>query len=141
MFLVKDCSSQPYRLVDELEPGHVYMSSINVGDVELPKREESPDPIVEMNRKALLDRSRVGLQKYGTTIADNLAEPAEWANHMLEELLDAANYAQRLKQELLLLQKFRCDLKAALFDGGGLRAPGKRLEDIRKLVYKFFGDA
>lgn len=54
----------------------------------------SPDPIVERNRQLLLDRSNVGLKKYGMTIADNPSGLRGWLNHALEETLDKANYLQ-----------------------------------------------
>ena len=59
----------------------------------------SPDPIVEANRKLLLDRSIVGLQKYGTTVNDNPLSRKQWLQHALEEALDLANYLQKLIQE------------------------------------------
>lgn len=56
--------------------------------------EKSPDAIVEKNREMLLQRSKFGLQKYGTTIAENPLELRAWLQHALEEALDMANYLQ-----------------------------------------------
>jgi hypothetical protein len=53
------------------------------------------DPNVEAVREMLLQRSRVGLKKYGvTTDRDDLSE-LDWHRHHLEELLDAAVYVMR----------------------------------------------
>lgn len=40
------------------------------------------------------ERASVGLQKYGTTLADNNAPTPERLQHAIEELLDAANYLE-----------------------------------------------
>lgn len=61
---------------------------------------KAKDPIVELNREALKQRSDVGVVKYGTTLADNKGDLAYWLNHALEEGLDFVNYLQRAKAEL-----------------------------------------
>lgn len=45
-------------------------------------------------------RQRLGIAKYGTTVADNPLTLREWLQHQLEELLDAAIYVQRAIDEL-----------------------------------------
>lgn len=55
---------------------------------------QSPDQNVERNRQLLLERSLVGLQKYGVTTERNDLTLNDWLQHLLEELLDAANYVQ-----------------------------------------------
>lgn len=57
----------------------------------------APDANVEANRKMLLERSQVGLKKYGTTTERTDLTKSQWLQHLIEELLDAANYAQRIK--------------------------------------------
>lgn len=54
----------------------------------------APDNNVERNRQLLLDRSLAGLQKYGVTTERGDLTHAQWMRHLLEELLDAANYVQ-----------------------------------------------
>jgi hypothetical protein len=51
------------------------------------------DPIVESVRTKLLDRSQVGIKKYGTTIWDNTDE--NYIKHLQDELLDGANYCEQ----------------------------------------------
>lgn len=63
----------------------------------------APDANVERNRQELLDRSRVGLQKYGVTTERNDLGLREWAQHAIEEALDLANYLQAFKENLALL--------------------------------------
>lgn len=45
-------------------------------------------------------RQRLGIAKYGTTVADNPLSLKQWLQHQLEELLDAAIYVQRAIDEL-----------------------------------------
>ena len=53
-------------------------------------------------------RQRLGVAKYGMTVAGNPLELREWLQHQLEELLDAAIYCQRAIEQL---DKQRDDLK------------------------------
>lgn len=55
---------------------------------------QAQDPVVEANRKMLLERSQLGIQKYGTTLAGNKLTRKQWLQHALEEALDLANYLQ-----------------------------------------------
>jgi hypothetical protein len=54
----------------------------------------SPDPVVEANREMLLQRSVVGLKKYGVTLEDGGLSLRERLHHALEEALDLSNYMQ-----------------------------------------------
>jgi hypothetical protein len=45
-------------------------------------------------------RQRMGLAKYGTTVADNPLHLRAWLQHSYEELLDAAIYTRRAIDEL-----------------------------------------
>lgn len=53
---------------------------------------EKRDPVVERVREMLLQRSQVGIKKYGFTLADNPLTHKQWLQHGLEEALDLANY-------------------------------------------------
>lgn len=59
---------------------------------------EKIDAVVEANRALLLQRSQVGIKKYGTALDDANLSQRQLVQHMLEELLDGANYAQALLQ-------------------------------------------
>lgn len=56
----------------------------------------SPDPVVERVVAKLRSRSKVGVAKYGVTLASSPDGTARMLQHLLEELLDAANYVQKL---------------------------------------------
>lgn len=58
------------------------------------------DEIVEQVIEKLILRSRAGMEEYKTTLKDNPAPTIEWLNHTQDELLDAANYIQKLKELL-----------------------------------------
>jgi hypothetical protein len=66
----------------------------NAGEVDV----VADDLVVEANRKLLLERSRVGLRKYGTTLAASGLSIVELAQHALEEALDLSNYLQTIIQ-------------------------------------------
>lgn len=86
---------------------------------------ESPDANVEKNRQMLLERSVVGLQKYGVTTERTDLTTSQWLQHILEELLDAANYVQatkmQIERDLSLVSLVRTHHIAALERAIGLR--------------------
>ena len=59
------------------------------------------DEVVEAVIARLRQRSKVGVEKYGTTLSDDLTTShKEKLNHLLEELLDGANYIQWIISKL-----------------------------------------
>lgn len=48
----------------------------------------------------IAQRQQVGINKYGTTVADNPLAVAEWMQHLYEEMLDACVYVKRAMNEL-----------------------------------------
>ena len=56
--------------------------------------ESSPDANVEAIRAKLLERSKVGLKKYGVTTERDDLDLAAWLIHLQEELMDAAVYIE-----------------------------------------------
>ena len=55
------------------------------------------DKIVERVIQSLDKRSVAGINKYGTTLDENKTD--DFLKHLQEELLDAANYIEKLKQD------------------------------------------
>ena len=51
--------------------------------------------------RQLIERDQSGRAKYGTTLDRTDLSPAEWLQHMAEELLDGAGYALACRRELL----------------------------------------
>jgi len=49
--------------------------------------------------KKILDRAKVGKDKYGTTMERDDLTFQEWITHLQEELMDAIVYIEKLKQD------------------------------------------
>lgn len=60
----------------------------------------SPDKNVESVREKLLLRSQIGLRKYGVTTERKDVDLWGWLNHLQQELLDAAVYAEAAMADL-----------------------------------------
>ena len=58
------------------------------------------DKNVEAVRQSLYDRMERGYTKYGVTTERTDIDLLGWLQHLQEELLDAAVYVERLKDEL-----------------------------------------
>ena len=61
---------------------------------------EKTDPIVEQVIDKFRVRSSLGIEKYGTTLADNALSQEQWLTHLQEELMDAVVYLEKIKSEL-----------------------------------------
>ncbi len=57
------------------------------------------DTVVQAIVQKFMDRSNLGLEKYGTTLDRDDLSTLEWINHAQEELMDAILYLERLKRE------------------------------------------
>lgn len=65
-----------------------------------PAKEAKPcDPIIESNVRTLRERAAAGLKTYGTDLTRKDLTRDQWLEHLLHELLDAANYVTRLRTE------------------------------------------
>ena len=58
------------------------------------------DSVVEAVRSDLLNRSQIGVAKYGTTLDRTDLNLRDWLQHAYEETLDQANYLKRAIMEL-----------------------------------------
>ena len=54
----------------------------------------APSNTIQANVNLLIDRERVGVDKYGTTLDRTDLTHSQMLQHFLEEMLDGANYAQ-----------------------------------------------
>ena len=61
------------------------------------KLKEKTDSIVEDVIKQFRKRSQVGIEKYGTTLAENNTD--DFLEHTKQELMDATNYIQKLQTQ------------------------------------------
>lgn len=59
-----------------------------------------PIGIEAMVCEEIAQRQQLGINKYGTTVADNQLSLREWLQHQYEELLDAAVYCRRAIAEI-----------------------------------------
>lgn len=89
---------------------------------------ENQDKIVEQVRAKLLNRSQVGIKKYGTTIYDNTDE--NYMKHLQDELLDGANYCE----QMMRLGVFTADLVILIENEPNDQKLGSK---IRELYNKF----
>ena len=59
------------------------------------------DPIVAAVIDKIAERSRVGKKKYGVTLEEEKdLSMKDWLSHIQEELMDAVNYIEKLKNVL-----------------------------------------
>lgn len=65
-----------------------------------PFRFKSPDANVEAIRNKLLERSEVGLKKYGVTTERDDLNLVQWLTHLQEELLDGVVYIEAALKQL-----------------------------------------
>lgn len=66
---------------------------------------EASDSIVEAVRTDLLQRSQIGIAKYGVTLDRTDLSLKDWLQHAYEETLDQANYLKRAIRELTNLER------------------------------------
>jgi hypothetical protein len=70
------------------------------GAVALYERPPKPTGIEAMVCNEIAMRQKMGINKYGTTVADNNLSLREWLQHALEESLDQAIYLRRAIAEI-----------------------------------------
>ena len=59
------------------------------------------DTIVKAVIEKFLDRSRIGMVKYGTNLDRTDLKVGDWIQHAQEELMDGILYLEKLKQETM----------------------------------------
>lgn len=62
--------------------------------------ETNKDSVVEQVVNNFNERSRVGIEKYGTTLDRDDLTLLQWLTHLQEELMDATLYIEKLKTDL-----------------------------------------
>ena len=58
------------------------------------------DEIIERVIKKIKSRSEVGYKKYGVTLKEDYQPLGKWLTHIQEELMDAVNYIEKVKDVL-----------------------------------------
>lgn len=59
------------------------------------------DKIIQQVVEKFQERSDVGYKKYGVTLHDDEPNMHKWLNHLQEELMDAANYIEKIRAVLI----------------------------------------
>jgi hypothetical protein len=73
-----------------------YIEEMGTPEKEI-KIETIKDPVIEMLKEKFDERSQVGINKYGTTLAENNDD--DFLMHLLEELMDASAYIMKIISE------------------------------------------
>jgi hypothetical protein len=73
------------------------MPQEQVEEIEVKCANYERDNIVESVREKLLNRSEIGIVKYNTTLNQNNKD--NYLNHLQQELMDGANYIEKLLQQ------------------------------------------
>lgn len=68
-------------------------------DPEVTYNEMKEDEIVNSVVRQFQERSKIGIKKYGTTLERSDLSLMDWFNHLQQELMDAALYVEKLKNE------------------------------------------
>lgn len=67
---------------------------------QMDKEKLTNDKIVLNVMMKLNNRSKVGIEKYNTTLENNNLDLKQWLIHLQEELMDSCNYIEKLLNEL-----------------------------------------
>jgi hypothetical protein len=68
------------------------------------------DKVVEQIVISFVNRSELGIKKYGKTLDKNELPLIDWLQHSIEEKMDDILYMQRALNELNKKKKNNCDL-------------------------------
>lgn len=74
-------------------------------------KEKVEDPIVLKVMEKYYERSQLGINKYGTTLAREDLELTDWLTHAQDEAMDLSLYIERIKQELESMKRELNDIK------------------------------
>jgi hypothetical protein len=78
-----------------LKPESLIHSFANEIKEEYPEIKTKTDPIVDSVIASFKQRSKIGIEKYGTTLEDNNTD--DYLQHLQEELMDAILYIEKEK--------------------------------------------
>jgi hypothetical protein len=71
--------------------------SVATSTFNISNKEPKKDDIVQKVVDKFQERSKVGIEKYGTTLKDNNTD--DFHNHLSEELMDALLYLEKIKEQ------------------------------------------
>ena len=67
-------------------------------------KQEVEDQIVKSVLAKYVERSNVGLKKYGTPLTREDLTLTDWITHLQEELMDATLYLERIQKDITLVE-------------------------------------
>ena len=85
-------------LDNQTEPVDFYVDEISKEVTAKDNPKEPVDSIVAQVREELLQRSNVGIKKYGVTLDRTDLTPKQWLQHAREEVLDHLLYLTKLQR-------------------------------------------
>lgn len=88
------------KLVDWHIPKDINGNNFNIEPLTTFSKNLTKDKIVLQVMNDLNSRSRVGIEKYNTTLERTDLELKDWLQHLLEELMDATLYLKRIQNEI-----------------------------------------
>jgi len=94
-----DDFNETFIIIDDQNEDHIFNYS-DIPNVWFNFYKPKKDPIVKQVTDKFKQRSRVGIEKYGTTLAENELSLDEWLNHAIEEQMDNILYLTKLREEL-----------------------------------------
>ena len=74
--------------------------ALQVWDEFVRPRSFRDDDVIDTNVQRLISRAKDGMKSYGVSMEKAPGGPVVWIDHAIEELLDAANYLEKLKRTL-----------------------------------------
>ena len=92
--------SEPFGYFKAEPFGWTDCAETDEGAVALYERPPKPTGIEALVCEEIALRQQKGINKYGTTVADNNLSLREWLQHALEESLDQAIYLRRAIAEI-----------------------------------------
>jgi len=80
------------------------MTDLSAKDLVSIPDEIAKDPLVKKICEKMINRSNMGIKKYGDTMVTSTKDILEWIDDAIEENLDAAVYLNKIKR---LIKDFR----------------------------------
>ena len=88
------------------------------------------DPIVKQVVDSFQERSKVGIEKYGTTLEENNTD--DFLEHLQQELMDATLYIQKLKSQSIDLTSISTDDLAIELSKRGCRITQVHYSELKE---------
>jgi hypothetical protein len=95
IYIIESVDDETFCIIDDVNELHTF--SICYFNLYFKFAKSKKDPIVKQVTDKFKQRSKVGIEKYGTTLAENNTD--DFLEHLQQELMDATLYIQKLKEQ------------------------------------------